>query len=52
MNKLIYTTFVDLEKAVDLVPQKVIWLALRKHDVDLWFVRLVSMVKDKDKFKV
>ena len=34
--------FVDLEKAFDQVPRKVIWWALRKLDVDEWIVRLVQ----------
>ena len=34
--------FVDLEKAFDRVPRKVIWWALRKLCVDEWIVRLVQ----------
>ena len=34
--------FVDLEKAFDWVPRKVIWWALRKLGVDEWIVRLVQ----------
>ena len=34
--------FVDLEKAFDRVPRKVIWWALRKLGVDEWIVRLVQ----------
>ena len=33
--------FMDLEKAFDCVPQKVIWWALRKLGVVEWIVRLV-----------
>ena len=33
---------VDLEKAFDQVPRKVIWWALRKLGVDEWIVRLVQ----------
>ena len=33
---------VDLEKAFDRVPRKVIWWALRKLGVDEWIVRLVQ----------
>ena len=33
---------VDLEKAFDRVPQKVIWWALRKLGVEEWIVRLVQ----------
>ena len=34
--------FVDLEKAFDQVPRKVIWWALRKLGVEKWIVRLVQ----------
>ena len=34
--------FVDLKKAFDRVPQKVIWWALRKLGVEEWNVRLVQ----------
>ena len=33
--------FIDLEKAFDRVPQKVIWWALRKLGVEEWIVQLV-----------
>ena len=32
--------FVDLEKAFDPVPRKVIWWALRKLSVEEWIVRM------------
>ena len=41
-EKYLYTAFVDLEKAFDRVPRKVIWWALRKLGVDEWIVRLVQ----------
>ena len=41
-NKRLYMAFVDLEKAFDRVPQKVIWWALSKLGVDEWIVRLVQ----------
>ena len=34
--------FIDLEKAFDRVPRKVIWWALRKLGVEEWIVRLVQ----------
>ena len=34
--------FLDLEKAFDLAPRKVIWWALRKLGVKEWIVRLVQ----------
>ena len=39
-NRKLYMAFVDLQKASDRVPRKVIWLALRKLGVDEWIVRL------------
>ena len=41
-NKRLYKAFVDLEKAFDRVPRKVIWWAIRKLGVDEWIVRLVQ----------
>ena len=41
-NKRLYMAFVDLEKAFDRVPGKVIWWALRKLGVDEWIVRLLQ----------
>ena len=40
-NKRLYMAFVDLEKAFDWVPWKVIWWALRKLGVEKWIVPLV-----------
>ena len=40
VNKRLYMAFVDLEKAFDHVPQKVIWWALRKLGVEEWIVWL------------
>ena len=41
-NKRLYMAFLDLEKAFDRVPQKVIWWVLRKLGVEEWIVRLVQ----------
>ena len=41
-NKRLYMAFVDMEKAFDRVPLKVIWWALRKLGVEEWIVRLVQ----------
>ena len=41
-NKRLYMAFVDLEKAFDRVPRKVIWWALRKLGVEEWIVRQVQ----------
>ena len=42
VNKRLYMAFVDLEKAFDLVPRKVIWWALRKLGVEVWIMWLVQ----------
>ena len=42
VNKRLYMAFVDLEKAFDHVPRKVIWWALRKLGVEEWIVWLVQ----------
>ena len=42
VNKRLYVAFVDLEKAFDSVPGKVIWWALRKLGVEEWIVSLVQ----------
>ena len=42
VNKRLYMAFLDLEKAFDHVPQKVIWWALRKLGVEEWIVLLVQ----------
>ena len=41
-NKRHYMAFIDLEKAFDRIPHKVIWWALRKLGVAEWIVRLVQ----------
>ena len=41
-NKRLYMAFVDLEKAFDWVPRKVIWWVLRKLGVEELIVRLVQ----------
>ena len=41
-NKRLYMAFVDLEKAFDRVPRKVIWWELRKLGVEEWIVQLVQ----------
>ena len=46
-NKLLYMTFVGLEKAFDRVPRDVICWVMRKLGIDEWLVRLVqSMYKN------
>ena len=41
-----YFAFVDLEKAFDRVPRKVIWWALRTVGVDEWIVRVIQSMYD------
>ena len=41
-NKRLYMASVDLEKAFDRVPKKVIWWVLRKLGVEEWIARLVQ----------
>ena len=43
---------VDLEKAFDRVPRKVIWWALRKLGVDEWIVRLVQRMYSNARSRV
>ena len=40
VNKRLYMAFVDLEKAFDCVPRKVIWWAVRKLGVEEWSVHM------------
>ena len=41
-QKPLYFAFVDLEKAFDRVPRKVLWWALRSLGVDEWAVRVIQ----------
>ena len=41
-NKRLYMAFIDLGKAFDQMPWKVIWWALRKLSVEEWIVQLVQ----------
>ena len=41
-NKPLYFAFVDLEKAFDRVPRKVLWWALRSLGVEEWAVRVIQ----------
>ena len=43
-RKTMYAAFVDLEKAFDRVPHKVLWWSLRKLGVDEWVIHLVKAV--------
>ena len=41
-KKPLYFCFVDLEKAFDRVPRKVIWWAMRKLGVEEWLIRVIQ----------
>ena len=41
-NKPLYFAFVDLEKAFDRVPRKVLWWVLRSLGVEEWAVRVIQ----------
>ena len=41
-NHILYYAFVDLEKAFDRVPRKVLWWAMRSLGIDEWVVRAVQ----------
>lgn len=43
-NRNLFLAFVDLEKAFDRVPRKVIWWAMRKVEVPEWIVKLVQIL--------
>ena len=43
-RKNLYLAFVDLEKAFDRVPRRVVWWAMRKLGVDEWLVKIVVKI--------
>ena len=43
-NKPLYFAFVDLEKAFDRVPRKVLWWALRSLGAEKWAVRVIQVM--------
>ena len=51
-NLTLYFAFVDLEKAFDRVPRKVLWWAMRKVGVDEWIVRLVQAMYNNARSRV
>ena len=52
VNKRLYMAFVDLEKAFDRVPRKVIWWSMRKLGVEEWIVRLVQGMYENARSRV
>ena len=51
-QKPLHLAFLDLEKAFDRVPHKVIWYALRKHGVPEELINWVKMLYDKPSSRV
>ena len=51
-HKDLYFAFVDLEKAFDCVPRKVLWWALRKVGVDEWLIRTIQAMYTNAKSSV
>ena len=51
-NRKLYFAFVDLEKAFDRVPRKVIWWVIRKLGIEEWFVQFVQAVHNNTRRKV
>ena len=48
----LFFAFVDLEKAFDRVPRKVLWWAMRKVGVEEWIVRLVQAMYNNVRSRV
>ena len=51
-NKKLYFGFVDLEKAFNRVPQKVLWWAVRVVGVPEWIVVIVQVMYSDAKSKI
>ena len=51
-NRTLYFAFVDLEKAFDRVPRKVLWWAMRKVGIEEWIVRLVQAMYNNARSRV
>ena len=51
-NHTLYFAFVDLEKAFDRVPRKVLWWAMRSLGIDEWIVRLVQAMYSNARSRV
>jgi hypothetical protein len=52
INKPLYIAFVDLEKAFDCVPRKVLWWALRSLGVEEWAVKIIHAMYTKSQVHV
>ena len=51
-NLTLFFAFVDLEKAFDRVPRKVLWWAMRKVGVEEWIVHLVQAMYNNARSQV
>ena len=51
-NLTLYYAFVDLEKAFDRVPRKVLWWAMRSVGVEEWAIRVVQGMYNNARSKV
>ena len=51
-NKTLYMAFVDLEKAFDSVPRRVIWWAHRKLGINEWMVWFIQSMYEKARSRV
>ena len=51
-KKDIFFAFVDLEKAFDRIPRKVIWWAMRSLGVSEWIVQTVQAMYDAPRSRV
>ena len=51
-NKKLYFAFVDLEKALNRVPRKVIWWAMRKLGIEEWIVRFVQAMYNNTRSRI
>ena len=51
-HKDLYFAFVDLEKAFDCVPRKVLWWALKKVGLDEWLIRTIQAMYTNAKSSV
>ena len=52
VNERLHMAFIDLEKAFNRVPRRVIWWALRKLGIDKWLVRLIQSLHENAKSRV
>ena len=52
MKKNIYFAFVDLEKAFNRVPHKILWWAIQKLKVNDWIIQIIKSMYDNVHSKV